>query len=51
MANGQKKILIEIVKWILNKSSDLDFLMRLDEKYLQTLIACIPNRMEHRWVK
>jgi len=41
-----KKKLIETIKRILDTDTDLDFLLQLDQKDLETLIACIRDRVE-----
>jgi len=41
-----KKIkLIEILKNLLKTDTDLDFLLRLEEGELETLVACIRDRI------
>jgi len=41
-----KKVkLIEILKDLLQTDADLTFLLQLDERGLETLVACIRNRI------
>ena len=42
----KKTKLIEIIKRILKTESDLDFLLKLDEAELTTLVAIIRDRVE-----
>ncbi len=41
-----KEKLIETIKRILDTDLDLDFLSKLNQKDLETLIACIRDRIE-----
>ena len=41
-----KEKLIEIVQGILNTDVDLNFLLQLKKNELETLVACIRNRVE-----
>ena len=41
-----KEKLIEMINRILDTDTDLDFLLQLDHKDLETLIACIRDRVE-----
>ena len=41
-----KEKLIEIIKKILNTDADLSFLMQLKVKELETLVACIRERVD-----
>jgi hypothetical protein len=41
-----KEKLIEIIKKILNSDADLSFLMQLKVKELETLVACIRERVD-----
>jgi hypothetical protein len=41
-----KEELVDLVRKILNTKADLDFLSNLEEKELETLIACIRDRIE-----
>jgi len=41
-----KEELIEILKRVLKTESDLEFLLKLDETELETLVAVIRNRVE-----
>jgi hypothetical protein len=41
-----KEELIEILKRVLKTESDLEFLLKLDEAELETLVAVIRNRVE-----
>ena len=43
-----KEKLIETIKRILNTDTDLNFLVQLYEKDLETMIACIRDRVELR---
>ena len=43
-----KEKLIETIKRILNTDADLNFLVQIDEKGLETMIACIRDRVEQR---
>jgi hypothetical protein len=38
--------LLEIIKRLLEADADLNFLVRLSEEELETLIACIRSRLE-----
>jgi hypothetical protein len=42
-----KEKLIEILQRVLKTDADLDFLLKLDTKELETLVACIRDRVEH----
>ena len=42
-----KKELIEILQKVLNTDADLDFLKKLAAEDLQTLVACVRNRVDH----
>jgi hypothetical protein len=41
-----KEKLIEILQRVLETDIDLDFLLKLDFKELETLVACIRERVE-----
>jgi hypothetical protein len=41
----KKTELLKIIKKILKPDTDLDFLLRLDEEHLETLVACIRERI------
>jgi len=41
-----KEELIEILKRVLKRESDLEFLLKLDEAELETLVAVIRDRVE-----
>ena len=41
-----KEELIEIIKRVLKTESDLEFLLKLDETELETLVAVIRDRVE-----
>jgi hypothetical protein len=41
-----KEKLIEIIKKVLNSDADLSFLMQLKVKELETLVACIRERVD-----
>ena len=41
-----KEKLIETIKRILKTDTDLNFLTKLDEKELETFVACIRDRVE-----
>jgi len=43
-----KEKLIETIKRILNTDADLNFLVQLDEKDLETMVACIRDRVEQK---
>jgi len=45
MSNMPKEKLIEIIKDLLSADADLDFLMLLDNAELETLVACIRDRV------
>ena len=45
MANITKEKLIEIIKSLLSADADLDFLMQLKKKELETLVACIRDKV------
>ena len=42
-----KEKLIEILQGILNADVDLNFLLRLKSNELETLVACIRERIDH----
>jgi hypothetical protein len=41
-----KEDLVDLLRKILNTEADLDFLSDLGQRELETLIACIRNRIE-----
>jgi hypothetical protein len=41
-----KEDLVDLLKKILNTETELDFLFALEQRELETLIACIRNRIE-----
>ncbi|MBW1732460.1 MAG: hypothetical protein JRJ75_16540 [Deltaproteobacteria bacterium] len=41
-----KHQLIEILKKLLETDADLDFLQKLDDQEIQTLIACVRSRVD-----
>ena len=41
-----KEEFIEILRKLLETDSDLDFLRKLEENEIQTLIACVRSRVE-----
>jgi len=43
-----KEKLIETIKRILNTDADFNFLSQLDEKDLETMVACIRDRVEQK---
>ncbi len=45
MSNMTKEKLIEIIKDLLSADANLDFLIRLDKAELETLAACIRDRV------
>ena len=45
MSDITKENLIEIIKGLLSVDADLDFLMRLDKAELETLVACIRDKV------
>ena len=45
MSDMTKEKLIEIIKDLLSSDADLDFLMLLDNAELETLVACIRDRV------
>ena len=45
MAYVTNEKLFEIVKGLLAADADLDFLLRLDKAELETLVACIRDRV------
>ncbi len=45
MSNMTKEKLIEIIKGLLSADADLDFLMQLKKKEIETLVACIRDRV------
>ena len=47
MSNITKEKLVEIIKGLLATEADLDFLMQLDQTDIETLVACIWNRVEN----
>ena len=46
MSNITKEKLIEIIKNLLSIDTDLDFLIQLKKKELETLVACIRDRVD-----
>jgi len=42
-----KEELIEILRKVLKTDADLDFLLRLNEEELKTLVVCIRDRVEY----
>ena len=42
----EKKDLIDLLKKILNTDVDLNFLLKLDPKEIELLIACMRDRIE-----
>ena len=46
MTDITKEKLVEIIKGLLGTDADLNFLMKLDEDELETLVACIRDRVE-----
>ena len=47
MANITKEKLVKIIKGLLAADADLDFLIQLDGTDIETLVACIRNRVEN----
>ncbi len=45
MADVTNEKLVEIIKGLLAADSDLDFLLRLEKAELETLVACIRDRV------
>ena len=43
-----KQKLIEILKKLLATDTDLDFLLRLKEEELETLVACVRDRVDQQ---
>ena len=43
-----KEKLIEIIQGVLKSDCDLDFLLQLEERELETLAACIRDRIENK---
>ncbi|MBW2127713.1 MAG: hypothetical protein JRH08_19230 [Deltaproteobacteria bacterium] len=41
-----KQELIEILKKLLETDADLDFLQKLDDQEIQTLIACVRSKVD-----
>jgi len=46
MSDITKEKLVEIIKGLLGTGADLNFLVKLDEDELETLVACIRDRVE-----
>ena len=46
MADMTKEKLIEILRGLLETDADVGFLMGLKKTEIETLVACIPNRVE-----
>jgi len=46
MPDITKEKLIEIIKGLLGTDADLNFLVKVDEGELETLVACIRDRVE-----
>ena len=46
MSDITKGKLIEIIKGLLETDADLSFLVKLDENELETLVACVGDRIE-----
>ena len=46
MSDINKEKLVEIIKGLLRTDADLNFLVKLDENELETLVACIRDRIE-----
>jgi len=42
-----KPELLKIIEKLLKPGADLDFLLALDEEHLETLVACIRDRLNH----
>jgi len=45
MSNMTKEKLIEIIKGLLSADADLDFLMQLKKTEIETLVACIRDKV------
>ena len=45
MADVTNEKLVEIIKGLLAADSDLDFLLRLEKAELETLVACIRDKV------
>ncbi len=45
MADVTNEKLVEIIKSLLAADADLDFLLRLEKAELETLVACIRDRV------
>jgi len=45
MASITKQELVEIIKGLLAADADLDFLLQLERTELETLVACIRDRV------
>ena len=43
-----KEKLIEIIQGLLKTEADLSFLLQLNERQLETLVACIRDRVDAR---
>jgi hypothetical protein len=41
----EKTELLKIINKLLKPETDLDFLLQLDEKHLETLVACIRDKI------
>ena len=46
MSDINKENLVEIIKGLLETDADLNFIMKLDGVELETLVACIRDRIE-----
>ena len=46
MPNITKEKLVEIIKGLLGIDADLNFLVKLDEDELETLVSCIRGRID-----
>ena len=44
-----KEKLVEIIKGLLGTDADLNFLVKLDEDELETLVSCIRDRIDQVW--
>jgi len=42
----EKSELLKIIEKLLKPEADLDFLLDLNEEYLETLVACIRGRID-----
>jgi hypothetical protein len=45
-AGMTKEKMIEILKRVLNTDADLNFLLKLEKTELETLVACVRDRVE-----